>query len=57
MYSFIFNMDTAYSPQFLPTLTLLSEQEEKALDIGLWKRVFHERYGLCYTLDSKHWKR
>ena len=57
MYSFIFNMDTAYSPQFLPTLTLLSEKEEKALDIGLWKRVFHERYGLCYTLDSKHWKR
>ena len=57
MYSFIFNMDMALSPQFLPTLTLLSEQEEKAFDIGLWKRVFHEKYGLCYTLDSKHWKR
>lgn len=54
MYSFIFNMD---SPQFIPTLTLLSDQEEKNLDIGLWARVFHEKYGLCYTLDSKYWKR
>ena len=57
LYSHIFNMDTLIVGQFLPTLTLISDQEVKNLDDSLWNRVFHENYGLCYTLDQKHWKR
>ena len=42
--------------QELPSISLHTSQDETlSLDTSLWKKVYHEVLGLCYTLDSKHW--
>ena len=42
---------------FLPTVVLSSEIEEPTLNKEVWKNVFHEKYGACWTLDSIYWHR
>ena len=39
----------------LPMVHLISQNETVSLDRSIWKKVFHEVLGVCYTLDSKHW--
>ena len=44
---------------FLKNLTLVSNSGHVAvLDIKtMMKKVFHEKYGICYTLEEKYWNR
>ena len=42
---------------FLPTLVLQSKSNDLILGKDVWKSVFHDKYGACWTLDSKYWHR
>ena len=41
----------------LPTPILLSLNNSTTLARSLWTKVFHEKHGVCYTLDAKNWER
>ena len=41
----------------LPIPILLSQNNSKTLARSLWTKVFHETYGVCYTLNAKSWER
>ena len=42
---------------FLPTIVLSSETNNLILNKEIWKGVFHDKYGACWTLDSRYWHR
>ena len=48
------NDDTQILP---PTTVLSSKSDDLILDKSAWKSVFHDKYGGCWTLDSKYWHR
>ena len=48
------NDDTQILP---PTTVLSSKSGDLTLNKAAWKSVFHEKYGGCWTLDSKYWHR
>ena len=39
------------------TIRLESENESVVIENSLLKRVFHERHGICFTLNANHWGR
>ena len=41
----------------LPTPVLISKQNWTMLPKSLWQRVFHDIFGVCWTLNSKYWIR
>ena len=44
--------------QILPPTTILSSKsDDLTLNKAVWKSVFHDKYGGCWTLDSKYWHR
>ena len=47
--SFSLNDDT--------TIFLTSDQESIVLDNSLMKKVYHPRFGVCFSLDAMHWNR
>ena len=48
------NDDTQILP---PTTVLSSKSDDLILNKAAWKSVFHDKYGGCWTLDSKYWHR
>jgi len=48
------NNDTQILP---PTTILSSKSDDLILNKAAWKSVFHDKYGGCWTLDSKYWHR
>ena len=40
-----------------PTTILSSKSNDLILNKAVWKSVFHDKYGECWTLDSKYWHR
>ena len=45
------NDDTQIQP---PTTVLSSKSDDLVLSAAAWKSVFHDKYGGCWTLDSKY---
>ena len=44
--------------QDLPKAILQSSNTTTVLDkTSVWEKVFHDTFGICYTLDAKYWKR
>ena len=42
----------------LPKAILQSSNTTTILDkTSSWEKVFHETFGICYTLDAKYWER
>ena len=43
---------------FVKSLTLSSKEgETHSLNVKQMKKAFHRKYGICYTLEAKHWDR
>ena len=40
--------------QHLPIPILLSEKNSVVLDISAWSKVFHDKFGVCYTLKVQN---
>ena len=40
-----------------PTTVLSSKSDDLILNKEVWKSVFHDKYGACWTLDSRYWHR
>ena len=38
-------------------ISLTSDQDSIVLDNSLLKKVYHPRFGPCFTLDAIHWNR
>ena len=41
----------------MPTAVLTSEKTSLHLNQSSWSKVFHEKLGVCYTLDTALWTR
>ena len=50
-------LEYSLDPIRLPDPALISKDGKIGLGKSAWKRVFHQDYGVCYTLDAKLWTR
>ena len=62
---FILDLDSKYAPWLnlksngdqVPITIGLHKSKSKIINNVLLEKVFHEEYGLCFTLNPKHWER